>query len=113
MEYETAILYQNSDNYIDIRCLDQNGVYEPASTFTDAEYILGTTSGKVKIRLTLGNGISVITKDSESLFRLHIDDSMITFLGTFRDQFLTYDALGNKGKPRFIRKVKIEKVLTV
>lgn len=103
-------LYQHSDGVITVPIISEDfNVSVPASVFSDAEYVIATNSGKVKLRLTLGNGISV---DGNN-FKIIIDDGAIgkNFRGAMTHQFVVYNQAGDKLPPVFQNKLRISPVI--
>jgi len=106
----TDLLYQHSDNVISVPVVDDvTGEAIPASNFSDAEYIIATRSGKVKLRLKLNSGITV----AGSNFETKIDDGVLdnTFKGALLHQFVVWNATGDKLPPVFKNKLKISSVI--
>ena len=104
-------MYQFSDNFFYVRIMDTYGQYESATLYPQAQYLISDRRGNTKVLLSIGSGISVVDVEGENLFLIHIDDAKINFKGTFIDQFTTWDSNGHKQPPRFIRKIKVNKVV--
>lgn len=106
----TDLLYQHSDNVISVPIVDDvTGEAIPASSFSDAEYLIATRSGRVKLRLRLNEGITV----QGSKFDIKIDDGILNseFKGPFVHQFVVWNAAGDKLPPVFENELKIRPVI--
>lgn len=105
----TDLLYQHSDNVISVPIVDDvTGEAIPASSFSDAEYIIYNYKYEPVVRLTLGSGISV-TGDN---FEIRIDDAVMTsdFLGPHFHQLVVWNGQGDKLPPVFNNKVEVVRV---
>jgi hypothetical protein len=106
----TDLLYQHSDNVISVPIVDDvTGEAIPASNFSDAEYIIATKSGNVRLRLSLNQGIVI----DGSNFKITIDDGAIdkSFRGAMVHQLVVYNQAGDKLPPVFKNNVKISSVI--
>ncbi len=104
------LLYQHSDNVISVPIVDDvTGEAIPASSFSDAEYIIATRSGKVKLRLTLNKGVTI----NGTSFEVTIDDALLdnTFRGRFVHQFVVWNLSGDKLPPVFKNELEVSSVI--
>lgn len=107
---DRVTLYQHTDNVLHVPLVDSvYGGVVPASSFSRAEYVVATASGRVQLRLSLGEGISVDEDD----FRIFIDDKLIddTFRGEMVHQLVLWNDVGDKIPPVFKDRINIRPVL--
>ena len=107
---DKIILYQHSDNVLNVNFVDSvYGGEVSASSFTKAEYVIATRCGKIKLKLSLGEGISI---DGDN-FRIFIDDGAIdsAFKGERIHQLVVWNEVGDKLPPIFKDGIKIGAVI--
>lgn len=105
----TDLLYQHSDNVISVPIVDDvTGEAIPASSFSDAEYIIYNYKYEPVVRLILGSGI-LVTGDN---LEIRIDDAVMTsdFLGPHFHQLVVWNEQGDKLPPVFNNKVDVVRV---
>lgn len=105
----TDLLYQHTDNVISVPVIDDvTGESIPASSFSNAEYILYNFKHEPVVTLSLGSGISVVGSD----FEVRLEDTVMIsdFLGPHYHQLVVWNALGDKLAPVFNNKVEVVRV---
>lgn len=104
-------LYQNTDNVITSPVYDkETGDVVPASSFTNAQYLLVDITGTVKVNLNLGDGIEVV--DDQFIIRIGDDLLNESFRGPHTHQLVAWNSAGDKLPPLFQNKVEINPVFT-
>ena len=104
----TDVLHQYSDNMFFSTIEGLDGGPTSNTDYSDVEYLISDRSGNVKLKLTLGQGI---TRDGPSDFLIHIDDAAIPFMGAHEHQLVVWDLDGNKLPPVFKRRLNILPIL--
>lgn len=104
-------LYQNTDNVITSPVSDKaTGEAIPASSFTNAQYLLVDITGTVKVNLKLGDGIEVV--DDQFIIRIGDDLLSGSFRGPHTHQLVAWNSAGDKLPPLFQNKVEIKSVFS-
>lgn len=106
----TVLLYQHSDNVIAVPIVDdETGEVIPASTFSDAEYILANKRGKVVLRTKLGQQVNV----ESTYFKITLDDAVLdeSVRGEHKHQLVVWNSEGDKLPPVMSGKVDVVPVI--
>jgi hypothetical protein len=105
----TDTFYQHSDNRFYTAITAADGSLAENSDFIKAEYMIGDLEGNVLVQLDLVGG--GITTSGANDFLVHVDDTVITFTGSYEHQFVVWDLDGNKLPPVFKRRLKVLPIL--
>ncbi len=100
--------YQHTDYTFDVEVLDDDGVVIDPTIYTDAQYIIGhVDTGAPISRQSLGDGIEVVGQ----LFKVRVPREDLKHSGTFLEQFVVTDSIGDVLAPVFQRRIRIKSVM--